>query len=290
MQVSDGGDTDGPLCRGVHSPSRQQDARRRARYASCDARTVYSTALLALNADGVPYLVGGALALAAYCGIRRNTKDLDLFVLPEDARRVLHVLEHAGLRTELPFPHWLGKAHCDPDHFVDVIFNAGNGAAPVDTEWFAHASPCLVMGVPVAVVPAEETLWSKAFVMERERFDGADVAHLFFACAETLDWMRLFRRFADRWRVLYAHLVLFGFVYPDEAHRVPAWVMRELNERLEGDASRPPPHEHVCKGTLLSREQYLPDLERGWGDARLSPTGGMNRETIAIWTDAIAKR
>jgi hypothetical protein len=249
----------------------------------------YPAVLRAVNADGVPYLVGGAIALAAYAGIRRNTKDLDLFVLPEDVKRVLDILEHAGLRTELPYPHWLGKAHCDPDHFVDVIFNAGNGAAPVDAEWFAHASPGIVMGVPVAIVPVEETLWSKAFVMERERFDGADVTHLLLACADSLDWMRLLRRFADRWRVLYAHLVLFGFVYPDEAHRIPSWVMRELGERLEREESHPAPHEHVCRGTLLSREQYLPDLERGWGDARLPPSGMMDAEAIAIWTDAIGK-
>ncbi|HEX8795411.1 MAG TPA: nucleotidyltransferase family protein [Polyangiaceae bacterium] len=250
----------------------------------------YPAALRALNADGVPYLVGGAIALGAYAGIRRDTKDLDLFTLPEDVKRVLDVLERAGLRTELPFPHWLGKAHCDDEHFVDVIFNAGNGAAPVDSEWFAHAHPAVVMGVPVAVCPPEETLWSKAFVMERERFDGADVAHLLLSCAETLDWMRLLRRFADNWRVLYAHLVLFGFVYPDESRRIPGWVLRELNERLENDASRERPREHVCQGTLLSREQYLPDLERGWGDARLPPTGSMSRETIAIWTGAISKR
>lgn len=250
----------------------------------------YAAALRALNADGVPYLVGGALALDAYCGIRRNTKDLDLFVLPEDARRVLEVLERAGLNTELPFPHWLGKAHCDAEHFVDVIFNAGNGAAPVDSEWFAHARPGLVMGVPVAICPPEETLWSKGFVMERERFDGADVAHLFLSCAESLDWDRLLRRFGDNWRVLYAHLVLFGFVYPDEAQRIPREVMRELAGRLERDTSGTSPNAHLCKGTLLSREQYLPDLALGWGDARLPPTGSMSRETIAIWTDAIPKR
>lgn len=252
----------------------------------------YPTALRALNADGVPYLVGGALALAAYAGIRRNTKDLDLFVLPEDARRVLEVLERAGLHTELPYPHWLGKAYCDAEHVVDVIFNAGNGAAPVDSEWFAHAPPAIVMNVPVAMCPPEETLWSKAFVMERERFDGADIAHLLLASAELLDWKRLLRRFGDNWRVLYAHLLLFGFAYPDEAHRVPGWVMRELAELLESDSSRPPPSEseHVCKGTLLSREQYLPDLERGWGDARLQPSGTMTREMIAIWTEAIGKR
>jgi hypothetical protein len=250
----------------------------------------YPAALRALNADGVPFLVGGAVALSVYCGIRRNTRDLDLFVLPEHARHTLEVLERAGLRTEVPYPHWLGKAYVDGDHFVDVIFNAGNGAAPVDSEWFAHAVPGIVMGVPVGICPAEETIWSKAFVMERERYDGADVAHLLLSCAESLDWERLLRRFGANWRVLYAHVVLFGFVFPDESHRIPPWIMRELAERLDRDAALLPLGEHVCKGTLLSREQYLPDLARGWSDARLPPVGTMSREAIAIWTAAIPKR
>jgi hypothetical protein len=36
-------------------------------------------------------------------------------------------------------------------------------------------------------VSAEEVIWSKAFVTERERYDGADIMHVLLACAETLD-------------------------------------------------------------------------------------------------------
>ena len=32
--------------------------------------------------------------------------------------------------------------------------------------------------MPALVVPAEEMIWSKAFIQERERFDGADIHHL----------------------------------------------------------------------------------------------------------------
>ena len=248
----------------------------------------YGRALRELSADGAPFLVGGALALALYCGIRRETKDLDLFVRREDVPRVLDTLARSGFRTETTFPHWLAKAHAD-DHFVDVIFSSGNGAAPVDREWFDHATRATVFGVPVGVCPVEETIWSKAFVMERERFDGADVMHLLLACATTLDWGRLLRRFAEHWRVLLSHLVLFGFVYPDEADRVPRWVVEELSDRLRR-APAPEASGRVCRGTLLSREQYLPDLVRGWRDARLPPDGAMSMEAIALWTDAIARR
>jgi hypothetical protein len=253
----------------------------------------YRRALQSLVDAEVPFLVGGALALAAYCGIRRNTKDLDLFVTAEDVPRVLDVLARAGLRTETPYPHWLAKAHdVDERHFVDVIFGSGNGAAPVDAQWFAHAEPALVYGVPVRLCPVEESIWSKAFVMERERFDGADVTHLLLACAATLDWRRLMRRFGDNWRVLYAHLVLFGYVFPDQADRIPRWVMRELGARMqrEREHGRLGGDARVCRGTLLSREQYLPDLARGWRDARLEPGGTMSADAVAIWTDAITRR
>jgi len=250
-------------------------------------------ALEALIQTGTPFLVGGGIALEAYVGTHRDTKDLDVFVMQADVERALGALAGAGFRTERPFPHWLAKAYADDGRFVDVIFGSGNGAAQVDAEWFDNAPPAHVLGVAVRLVPPEETLWSKAFVMERERFDGADVAHLILACGETLDWDRLMRRFGDHWPVLLAHLVLFTYVFPDEAHRVPRRVVDELLERTrrEGLAgSADASGEHVCRGTLLSREQYLPDLARGWRDARLAPRGGLTRDAIDTWTEAIDKR
>jgi hypothetical protein len=243
----------------------------------------YTRGLEALVADGVPFLVGGAVALAAYCGIHRNTKDLDIFVREPDVTHVLDVLTAVGFHTEAKFPHWLAKAHAD-EHYIDVIFNSGNGEVPVDQGWFDHAMRAQVLGVPVDICPAEETIWSKAFVMERERFDGADVAHLLLACAPRLDWERLLHRFGGHARVLFAHLVLFGYVFPCEAGRIPRWVMDELSARIRsaGEAE-----DRVCRGTFLSREQYLPDLARGWQDARLPPTGSMSSDAIALWTDAI---
>lgn len=67
----------------------------------------------------------------------------------------------------------------------------GNGVSAVDDGWFEHAHSVALLGMPVLIAPVEETLWWKAFVMERERFDGADVAHILLAHAESLDWRRL---------------------------------------------------------------------------------------------------
>ena len=56
----------------------------------------------------------------------------------------------------------------------------------------------------------------------------------------------------------------------------------------------PPPTERpaVCRGTLLSREQYLVDLEQlGYRDGRLDdPVVRMTAEDVARWTAAIPGR
>lgn len=242
-------------------------------------------ALTELSRSGIPFLVGGTLALRRYTGTDRHTKDLDVFVVRGDVVRVLEHFARLGYRAELPFPHWLGKVFVG-DLLMDVIFGSGNGVARVDAEWFAHGVPGEVCGLPVTLSPPEEMIWSKSFVQERERFDGADVLHLIRATGGTLDWERLLRRFDDDWRVLFGHLVLFGYVFPDSRHLVPFWVMERLAARLRADPSEP--SNSVCNGTLLSREQYLEDVRDGlYEDARLEPRGPMSREEIEIWTAAI---
>ena len=250
-------------------------------------REFYCRTLDTLQRSGLPTLVGGAYAYECYTGIARHTKDLDVFVRRADLERVLEALSAAGYRTELTFPHWLAKAH-QGEEFVDVIFAAGNGVARVDDGWFEHAVDSEVLAMPVRICPAEEMIWSKAFVMERERYDGADVAHLLRARADRLDWSRLLDRFGPHWRVLLSYLVLFGFIYPAERASVPSWVMHELLDRLLAETDGAPPADPVCQGTLLSRAQYLVDLERwGYQDARLVPRGAMSPEEIARWTEAI---
>jgi hypothetical protein len=247
----------------------------------------YRRVLRELEAAGIQALVGGGYALERYLGIGRLVKDLDLFLRPGDMARTLeHLGRQPDWQTELTFPHWLGKVKRRSDH-VDLIFNAGNGVCSVDDEWFTHAVPSQVLDVPVLLCPVEEMIWSKAFVMERERYDGADVAHLLHACADTLDWERLTQRFGRRWRILFAHLSLFGFIYPSERRRIPETVMRRCLSLLEQEM-RTAPSRRICRGTLTSRAQYLVDLELwGYEDARLAPYGSMTEEDTSIWTAAI---
>jgi hypothetical protein len=252
--------------------------------------SLYGTALARLAESGVPFLVGGAFALERYTGIARDTKDLDVFVRPRDLDAALAELRALGCRTKVPFPHWLAKAVTAED-VIDFIFSSGNGIARVDDGWFEHAVDAKIFDVPVKLCPPEETIWSKALIMERERFDGADVAHLIRALGPGLDWHRLLRRFGPHWRVLLSHLVLFGFIYPGERWRIPAGVMRELTDRLIAEVDARGHDERLCCGTLLSRAQYLPDVKIwGYRDARLAPTGSMTVDDITRWTDGIEGR
>lgn len=253
------------------------------------ARDFYVRALTRLDDAKVPYLVGGAYAFARYTGIERHTKDFDIFIRRDDFDRASEVLEHAGYKTELTFPHWIGKAwDKDGDDFIDLIFSAGNAVAEVDDLWFRYAVPEKVLGLDVKLIPAEEMLWSKGLIMERERFDGGDVAHVLHAVGAKLDWRRLLRRYGRFWRALYAHLILFGFIYPSDRSLIPKWVMQELAGRLERETSEPDPHEKICYGTIVSRQQYLKDVsDWGYRDARLEPLGNMTAEEIEQWTKGI---
>lgn len=242
-------------------------------------------ALRALNRAGAPALVGGAFAFTQHTGIVRDTKDLDLFVQAAGLPQVLAALEAEGFTTALPFPHWLAKAQLD-SLAIDIIFASGNGLGRVDADWFQYARDATLYGEPVRVVPPEEMLCSKVFVMERERYDGADVAHLIASQGLTLDWPRIIRRLGPHVPILFSHVALFHYIYSDGADRVPPGLLDDLYQRTRAIVAERPPN-LVCRGSLISRQQYLPDTTmRGYEDARLT-LGAMTEDEVRIWTEAI---
>jgi hypothetical protein len=273
----------------MHAPRPREMSSRATDVIPPETLSFYRAVLEGLIERDVPFLIGGAYAMAHHGGIERHTRDLDLFVLRETLPAIEDAARELGYEAREFSPHWLWKITTDAG-YVDLIWSSGNAAAPVDRRWFDHSVASRVFDVPVRLIPAEEMIWSKAYIQERERFDGADIAHILLESAERLDWARLVERFGPHWRVLLGHLVSFGFIYPSERHRLPPFVIRELISRLQDEtapAEAPPRdgEDGVCGGTLLSRSQYLIDVrERGWRDARLPPTGGMTQEQIDEWT------
>ena len=240
-------------------------------------RQFYVNVMSRLDDAKIPYVVGGGYAMAFYTGIARNTKDLDLFIRPKDRDRALQALKDAGYHTEFFYEFWISKA-LSGEAFVDILYNSGNGLCPVDDDWFNHATWHEVLGYRTRIVPAEEQLWSKAFVQDRDRYDGSDVVHLLLACADKMEWKRLVSRFERHERVLLAHLILFGYAYPSEKHVVPVWVMDQL---FEATKHQPDEKARVCFGTNISQKGYGTALnEWGFADGRLRPHGPLTEDEL----------
>ena len=257
-------------------------------YALDHVRSVefYHSAVKILETASVPFLVGGAFALRTYTGIDRDTKDFDVMMKPADVPRALEAFRQAGFAAAVAFPHWLAKAR-HGEFFIDIIFRAGNGLCEVDDDWFRYAPTAEIFGQQLPICPAEEIIWQKAYIMERERFDGADVQHLLLSRGAELDWPRLLARFGPDWRVLLSHLVLFGFVYPSEREAIPESVLQCLYAKLSEERGAAPSG-RICGGTLLSRTQYLPDVERWrFADARLDGRARVTVDELQVWTNAI---
>ena len=92
-------------------------------------------------------------------------------------------------------------------------------------------------------------IWSKAFVMERERYDGADVAHLLHACAERDRLGAPDPALRRHWRVLLQppRRCSASSIRPS-ATRIPACVMRRAAARAASARCAAPPARRICPG------------------------------------------
>src|SRR5579862_1829239 len=163
--------------------------------------SLYRRALMALRDSGIPFMVGGAYGLGYHTQIHRETKDLDLFTLPRCCPDMLRLFADLGFPSRMVARHWLGKVMVE-DAVIDIITGFRNGVGQVEQNWLDHAPESLLFSTPVRILAPEEMIWSKAFVMERDRYDGADIVHLIRARAGDLDWRRLLARFGAHWLLL----------------------------------------------------------------------------------------
>lgn len=224
-----------------------------------EAHGFFGNALQLLQESGIPFLVGGGLALRQYTGIIRDLKDLDLFCRAVDYPRILKFFSDQGFHTELTDVRWLAKVFKD-NYYIDIIFNTVNNINHVDDIWFEHATAGEAYGVPVKFIPAEELLWCKIYVQNRERYDGADVNHIIVKYGIYLDWNRIWARMQQHWHLLLAQLIIFQFVYPTERDIVPRWLFDNLLDLAKGQFDMPLPVERVCLGPIIDQTQYRTDI------------------------------
>lgn len=193
---------------------------------------VYKAAIQAARSAQVPFMLGGAFGLARYTGRWRNTKDIDFFVREADGLRLIEALLQAGFsdyHEQLAYDRsWIYRAVQD-DVIVDVIWTTPNHHMVVDEDWFQHARGVTIQDEELQVIPAEELLWIKTFVMQRDRCDWPDLVNLLAAAGPDLQWDRLLARFGDDAPLLHSVLLLFSWVCPDGAAQLPQMVRERFS-------------------------------------------------------------
>jgi len=223
---------------------------------------LFQEVLLTLGEKHVPFVVAGAFALQEHTGICRWTKDLDIFLTAENAPLALKHLASRGFDCEVRDPVWLYKAHRD-DFFVDLITGMSNGAIIVDGSWIQRGKPAIVYGISTRVFAPEELIASKLFVIRRERFDGADIAHVVYGTGGNLDWERLLALAGEHWELLLWALILFRYVYPGQTHYVPPAVWNTLLERFSKEIANPNLNAKF-RGSLVDDRMFAIDVN-DWG-------------------------
>jgi hypothetical protein len=227
---------------------------------------LFRDVLQVLENSGVPYAVSGAFALRHHTGICRFTKDLDLFVTAANCEAALRCLRQAGMETCVKDPVWLAKASRD-GFFVDLITGMSNGLITVEDLWIERAHPAVVYGVRTRVLAPEELVASKIFVARRERFDGADIAHIIYSTYGSFDWKREMELVGEHWEMLLWALVLFRYAYPAQSHHVPAEIWRDLLRRFEREIRERNP-QAPFRGSLVDDNMFAIDVNE-WDMANL---------------------
>jgi hypothetical protein len=175
------------------------------------------------------------------------------------AGEVYPYLRERDFECEVLDPVWLAKVR-KGEFFVDLITGMSNGVIVVDDSWIERASPAVVHGVETRVLAPEELIASKIFVAKRERFDGADIAHVIYGTYPSFDWDRELQLVGENWEMLLWSLLLFRYVYPAQTHYVPASIWRDLLRRLDREVSRPDPQAKF-RGSLVDDNMFAIDLD-----------------------------
>lgn len=209
--------------------------------------SVYQAAIHAARKTGARFLLGGAFGLAAYTGRCRNTKDLDFFVLPSEKDRVVDALTKAGFEDYHPTlaydRGWIYRGIRE-DVLVDVIWQTPNRRSEVDAKWFDRARAITLRGEALRVIPAEELLAIKVYVMQRDRCDWPDLINLLYTNCGTLDWEHVLSRMNGETPLINGLLQVFNWVAPQQAKCLPGWVREkfELKESTAEDLALDPRH------------------------------------------------
>jgi Uncharacterised nucleotidyltransferase len=153
----------------------------------------FKRSVAALDAQGIPYLLGGGLGCWARGG-PPSSNDIDLMLKPEDAERAQQALAEAGMRPETPPEQWLRKAW-DGEILIDLIFEPSG--MRIDDEVIARGEVISVEAMQVRVMDLDDILTTKLLALDEHSADYRDLILITRSLREQIDWPKLRERTAE---------------------------------------------------------------------------------------------
>jgi predicted nucleotidyltransferase len=190
----------------------------------------YKEAIDALERGGVPYAIGGGIAVAAY-GRKRSTKDIDLYIKTKDRMPAMEALESAGFDTNpMPDVHWLCKAY---KNGVPIDFIMENIGSIVTTdETIEHALRIRMYGHDVVVMAPEDLLLRKILAMRCYRDDWYDCIAVLSNTYRSFDWdyfLKLIKDYPEK----ALSFILFVKTDWDHVIPIPGRVIEDLIKKVD---------------------------------------------------------
>lgn len=221
---------------------------------------IYRGVISEAQRANIPFAIGGGLAVGVYSGRWRETKDMDFYVLRKDLRRLQEILTKFGLSDyfdQLPYDReWIYRSIRDKI-IVDVIWSMANYHAQVDETWIGGGPEVTIRGETFRIVPVEEMIWAKLYVVQKDRCDWPDAMNMIYAQRNNLDWQHLLDRLGDDTPLLKALLSVCAWLCPNFQRDLPGDLISQIERRIVGSSAE------NSRAELLDRRNWFGAQNRG---------------------------
>jgi hypothetical protein len=114
-----------------------------------------------------------------------------------------------------------------------------NRRAEVDEHWLTAGPEVNIRGEQVRIVPVEEMIWGKIYILHRDRCDWPDVLNMVYETAPRLDWQHLLDRLGEDVLLLSGILSVLTWLCPGRTQVIPPWVLDRLSRPGPQQAGAP---------------------------------------------------
>ncbi|MCD1294955.1 hypothetical protein CUJ83_08085 [Methanocella sp. CWC-04] len=169
-----------------------------------------------LDEHGIPFLVGGGIAVMSYCN-RRPTKDIDLYIEPDKKTAALEALRENGYDiNEMDEVHWISKAYKKGLIIDFILENVGGVITTADT--IRHGKKRDIFGYEFNVMSPEDLILRKILAMRSTRNDWYDAIVVLWNTYEAMDWDYFLSIIGEHYERALSFLL---YVRSDNEHIIP---------------------------------------------------------------------